>query len=53
MPGSRSNSGTRAKAIRLVREHVGDYPEYAAITTEAGQPDLSAETPARGDPPGD
>lgn len=27
---------TRAKAIRLVREHAGDYPsEYAAITAVA------------------
>jgi hypothetical protein len=52
MPGSRSNSGTRAKAIRLVREHAGGLPECAAITTDAGQPDMSAETSAQVDPPG-
>jgi len=35
----RYDQDTRAKAIRLVREHAGDYPsEYAAITAVA--PDL-------------
>jgi hypothetical protein len=30
---------TRAKAIRLVREHAGDYPtEWAAITAVSGRP---------------
>ena len=34
---SRYDPNTRAKAIRLVREHRGDYPaEYAAITAVAG-----------------
>ena len=33
----RYDQDTKAKAIRLVREHVGDYPsEYAAITAVAG-----------------
>ena len=32
----RYDQDTRAKAIRPVREHAGDYPsEYAAITTVA------------------
>jgi transposase len=36
---------TKAKAIRLVREHVGDYPsEYAAITAVAGRLGMTAET---------
>ena len=36
---------TRAKAIRLVREHVGDYPtEYAAITAVSRRLGMSAET---------
>ena len=35
---SRYDPNTRAKAIRLVREHRGDYPtEYAAITAVAGR----------------
>ena len=35
----------RAKAIRLVREHAGEYPsEYAAITAVAGRLGMSAET---------
>jgi len=33
----RYDQDTKAKAIRLVREHAGDYPsEYAAITAVAG-----------------
>ena len=33
MPGSRYDASTKAKAIRLVREHAGDYPtQWAAIT---------------------
>jgi transposase len=36
---------TRAKAIRLVREHGGDYPtEYAAITAVAGRLGMTRET---------
>src|SRR5436190_5414110 len=36
---------TRARAIRLVREHAGDYPsEYAAITAVARRLGMSAET---------
>jgi transposase len=36
---------TRQKAIRLVREHAGDYPsEYAAITAVAGRLGMTAET---------
>jgi transposase len=35
----------KAKAIRLVREHAGDYPtEYAAITAVSGRLGMSAET---------
>ena len=36
---------TRARAIRLVREHAGDYPsEYAAITAVARRLGMTAET---------
>ncbi len=36
---------TRAKAMRLVREHAGDYPsQWAAITAVAGRLGMSAET---------
>jgi transposase len=39
------NQDTKAKAIRLVREHGGDYPsEYAAITAVAGRLGMTAET---------
>jgi transposase len=39
------NQDTRAKAIRLVAEHAGEYPsEYAAITAVAGRLGMSAET---------
>jgi transposase len=41
----RYNQDTRAKAIRLVREHGGEYPsEYAAIAAVAGRLGMSAET---------
>jgi transposase len=41
----RYNQDTRAKAIRLVREHAGDYEsEYASITAVAGRLGMSAET---------
>ena len=36
---------TKARAIRLVREHAGDYPsEYAAITAVAKRLGMTAET---------
>ena len=39
------NQDTRARAIRLAREHAGEYPsEYAAITAVAGRLGMSAET---------
>jgi transposase len=45
MPGSRYDAGTRAKAIRLVREHAGDYPtQWAAISAVSGRLGMSAET---------
>jgi transposase len=35
----------RGKAIRLVREHAGDYPtQWAAITAVSGRLGMSAET---------
>ena len=41
----RYDQETRAKAIRLVREHAGDYPsEYAAITAVARRLEMTAET---------
>ncbi len=47
----RYGQDTKAKAIRLVREHAGDYPsEYAAITGSPAQ----RRPPERADgpPPG-
>src|SRR5690242_9128671 len=42
---SRYDAETKARAVRLVREHVGDYDsEWAAITAVAGRLGLSAET---------
>jgi len=42
---SKYDASTRAKAIRLVREHAGDYPtEWAAITAVSGRLGMSAET---------
>ena len=42
---SRYDASTKVKAIRLVREHRGDYPtEYAAITAVAGRLGMSPET---------
>jgi len=44
MPG-KYDKNTKAKAIRLVREHSGDYPtEWAAITAVSGRLGMSAET---------
>ena len=41
----RYDASTKAKAVRLVREHAGDYPtEYAAITAVAGRLGMSPET---------
>ena len=42
---SRYDASTKVKAMRLVREHRGDYPtEYAAITAVAGRLGMSPET---------
>ncbi len=42
---SRYDASTKARAIRLVREHRADYPaEYAAITAVAGRLGMSPET---------
>ena len=39
---------TRAKAVRLVRGHAGDYPsEYAAITAVARRLVVARAEPAR------
>jgi transposase len=41
----RYDTSTKAKAVRLVRDHAGDYPsEYAAITAVAGRLGMSPET---------
>jgi hypothetical protein len=32
MPGSRYDASTKVKAIRLVREHAGDYPTQWGAT---------------------
>jgi transposase len=41
----RYDQDTKAKAIRLVREHAGDYPsEYAAITAVARRLGMAPET---------
>jgi transposase len=46
MPTSnRYDPATKAKAVRLVREHVDDYDsEWAAITAVAGRLGMSGET---------
>jgi transposase len=42
---SKYDASTRDKAVRLVREHAGDYPtEWAAITAVSGRLGMSAET---------
>lgn len=42
---SRYSQETRAKAIRLVRDHVGDYDsEWAAISTVSARMGMNAET---------
>ena len=41
----RYDPDTKARAIRLVREHAGDYPsEYAAITVVARRLGMTPET---------
>jgi transposase len=41
----RYDQDTKARAIRLVREHAGDYPsEYAAITAVARRLGMTPET---------
>lgn len=46
MPGAKYSADVRARAVRLVREHAGDYPsEYTAITEVAKRLGIgSAET---------
>jgi transposase len=45
MPGRSYDRETRAKAVRLVRDHGGDYPtEWAAIKAVSGRLGMSAET---------
>ena len=45
MPGSRYDASTRAKAVRLVGEHAGDYPtQWAAIKAVSGRLGISTET---------
>ena len=45
MPGRSYDRDTRAKAVRLVRDHVGDYAtEWAAIKAVSGRLGMSAET---------
>jgi transposase len=43
--GSRFDTAFKAQAIRLVRDHVGEYPsEWAAISAVAYRLGVSAET---------
>ena len=45
MPGARFDAATREKAVRLVRDHVGEYAsEWEAIKTVSGRLGMSAET---------
>jgi len=45
MPGSRYDASAKAKAIRLVREHAGDYPaRWAAMKAVSGRLGMSTET---------
>ena len=42
---SKYDGATKAKAIRLVRDHAGDYPtQWAAITAVSARLGMSAET---------
>lgn len=45
MPGRKWDDETKAKAVRLVREHRGEYPsEWSAITTVAKRLGMTGET---------
>jgi len=45
MPGRSYDKEIRAKAVRLVRDHVGDYAtEWAAIKAVSGRLGMSGET---------
>jgi transposase len=45
MPGTRFDASMKAKAVRLVCEHAGDYPaQWAAIRAVSGWLGMSAET---------
>lgn len=45
MPGRSYDREIRVKAVRLVRDHVGDYAtEWAAIKAVSGRLGMSAET---------
>jgi transposase len=45
MPGSRYGESTKAKAIRLVRGHAGDYAtQWAAIRAVSSRLGMSSET---------
>lgn len=37
MPGTKYNAELKAKAVRLVREHSGDYPSQWAAMTEVAR----------------
>ncbi len=42
---SKYDEETKARAVRLVHDHVGDYPsEWAAITAVSGRLGMNAET---------
>lgn len=42
---SRYDAETKARAVRLVRDHAGGFePEWAAITAVSGRLGMSAET---------
>jgi transposase len=45
MPNKRFDESSKARAVRLVREHVGDYDsEWAAIKAISARLGMSAET---------
>ena len=48
MPGRSYDKEIRAKAVRLVRDHVGDYAtEWAVIKAVSGRLGMSAEDAAQ------
>jgi transposase len=50
---SRYDRETKAKAVRLVKDHVGDYEsEWAAICAVSARLGMSAETLRKWDPAG-